>query len=150
MYLFWTGCLSKVNFENVITFDSFQDNEKHDKRMLCVKHQWLSGKVSEACSLEAVSAVGLSKFKIFYQFFWGGRIFSNRLKQPLPRRSWFPSHRAWDMNLFSTQSAIALAFSSGLCISPKRPWIAVDAFGLCGIAVTIDPMIKPIFITRLI
>jgi hypothetical protein len=43
--------------------------------------------------------------------------------------SWFWSHRTRDVNWFSKQSAIALAFSFGWYVIPEGPRIAVGAFG---------------------
>jgi hypothetical protein len=44
-------------------------------------------------------------------------------------RSWFLSDKWWDVNWVSKQSAITLAFSFGLYVVLKGPWIAVGVFG---------------------
>jgi hypothetical protein len=44
-------------------------------------------------------------------------------------RSWFSSHRSWDVNRFSKQSPITSALSFLWYIIPKDTWTAVGAFG---------------------
>jgi hypothetical protein len=46
-------------------------------------------------------------------------------------RAWFSSHRSWDVNWFSKQSAITLVFSFWFVwyVILKGPWITVGAFG---------------------
>jgi hypothetical protein len=44
-------------------------------------------------------------------------------------RLWFSPHRSWDVNLFSKESVITLAFWFGWYVIPKIPWSAVGAFG---------------------
>jgi hypothetical protein len=43
-------------------------------------------------------------------------------------RSWFSSHRSWDVYWCSEQSAVTLASSSGWYIIPKGPWTAAGGF----------------------
>jgi hypothetical protein len=44
-------------------------------------------------------------------------------------RSWFSSHRSWDVNWFSRQSAITLAFSFRWYVILRGPGTAVGTFG---------------------
>jgi hypothetical protein len=45
------------------------------------------------------------------------------------RSSWFSSHMSCGVNIFSKESAIALALSTGWNLSTEAPWMAVGALG---------------------
>jgi hypothetical protein len=43
--------------------------------------------------------------------------------------SWFSSHRSWDVNWFSKQSTVALAYPFRWYVIPRGPWRVAGAFG---------------------
>jgi hypothetical protein len=102
-------------------------------------NQWSSWKVPEAFVRNAINSTGHFNFKEFSNFcrpqgliLSGGSLSaasSRAWTLASTCRSWLSSHRSCGVNWFSKQSAIALALSAECYFRPKKPWMAVGAFG---------------------
>jgi hypothetical protein len=123
---FWENLGSLPRLSNVITFVSFQGFEKWDS-----KRQWLnkcvrciSGLFGRCLRHSFGIPSSQQAFLDFNEFanlrMLQGLIFPKEVSSTDARaltlvstcRSWFSSHRSWDVNWFSKQSAIMLAWTA--------------------------------------
>jgi hypothetical protein len=141
---FWANFGSLPGFDNIINFASSQGFGKWDGRK-----QWLNKCVRcTSCIFRRClrhsfwmpsSSQVFHNFSIFTKFRMSHRItFSSVVSSTdasrgwtlvSTHRSWFSSHRSWDVKWFSKQSAVMLAFSFRWYVILEGPWRATGAFG---------------------
>jgi hypothetical protein len=141
---FWGNFGSLPDFGNVITFSSSQGFGKLDSRRqwinICVRYaSGLLGRcLRHSFGISSSPQAFLNSNEFDYLRTSQGFTFHNRVSSTnasrawIPRlncRSWLLSLRSWDVNWFSKQSAITLAFSFEWFVILKGKWIAVAAFG---------------------